>query len=588
MNSFFRELKQRKVYRVALGYAVVAWLVVQVSATVMPAYHAPEWILPIFITAVALGFPVALVLAWAFEIKGGVIEKTTESSAVLSAANKRQVWLLAAVGLVISALAVGAYWYPWGKTSIASEASPAAMSAIREKSIAVLPFENLSEDKANAYFADGIQEEILTRLAKIAGLKVISRTSTQRYQSKPANLSEIAKQLGVANILEGSVQKAGDTVRVSVNLIQAASDSHLWADTYDRKLTDIFAVESEIATKIADVLQAKLTGAEQRAIATRPTENSKAYELYLRGRYFLGKRSEAELNNAVDYFNRAIAEDRNYAPAYAGLAATYAVLVEWAPVDPAESLRKAHEAAIKALEIDNSLAEAHAALALVLLNADLDVHGARRELERAIELNPNYAAAHHWLAYVLIPLGEKDRAIAEYKRAVELDPFSPIINANFGRGLIQARRYPEAITQLRKAIELEPNFFFSHHVLGAALVLNGQIDEGIAEYERAEQLHPNAGRLGFLVNAYARKGDRQKALQILERIKQSSNTPIGGYAVAIGYAGLGDKNEAMNWLERGYAERESDVILIKVNPLLEPLHGDPRFEALAQKVLPNQ
>src|SRR5262249_8700520 len=198
-----------------------------------------------------------------------------------------------------------------------------------QKSIAVLPFENLSRDPDNAYFADGIQEEILTRLSKIADLKVIARTSTERYRSAPANLREIAEQLGVANVLEGSVQKAADQVRVNVQLINAATQAHLWADTYDRKLTDIFAVESDIATKIADMLQAKLTGAEQREIAARPTENSAAYELYLRGRFFLGKRSETDLKNAVDYFNRAIAEDRNYGPAYAGLATCYALLAEW-------------------------------------------------------------------------------------------------------------------------------------------------------------------------------------------------------------------------------------------------------------------
>jgi TolB-like protein/Tfp pilus assembly protein PilF len=467
-------------------------------------------------------------------------------------------------------------------------ADPAFQKLCEQKSIAVLPFENLSRDPDNAYFADGIQEEILTRLSKIADFKVISRTSTQRYQNKPGNLSEIGKQLGVTNILEGSVQKAADQVRVNVQLINAATDAHLWAETYDRKLTDIFGVESEIATKIADVLQAKLTGAEQRALAARPTENSDAYELYLRGRYFLGKRSEADLKNAVDYFNRAIAEDRNYAPAYAGLAATYVLLVYWTPSEPAESLRKAREAAIKALEIDNSLAEAHAALALVLMHADLDLHGARRELERAIELNPNYAAVHQWLAWVLEPFGEYDQAISERKRGVELDPFSPIFNAGFGWSLILARRYPEAIAQLRKTIELEPNFFFSHGVLGAALVLNGQIDEGIAEYERAQQLQPDVGKLGYLVNAYARKGDRQKALQILERIKQSSDTRIEAFDVAIGYAGLGNKNEAMNWLERSYAQKEAAIFWIRVIPLLDTLHGDPRFEALAQKVLPNQ
>jgi len=269
MNSFFRELKQRKVYRLALGYAVVAWLVIQISATIMPAYHAPEWILPIFITAVALGFPVALVLAWAFELKGGVIEKTPESTGSLSAENKLRVWLLAAAGLVISALAVGGYWlwYPSRKATTASQSSTVAMPAIPEKSVAVLPFDNLSRDPDNAYFAEGIQEEILTRLAKIADLKVISRTSTQRFQSKPGNLAEIAKQLGAANILEGSVQKAGDQVRVNVQLLNAQNDSHLWADTYDRKLVDIFGVESEIAKAIAESLQAKLTGGEQRALA---------------------------------------------------------------------------------------------------------------------------------------------------------------------------------------------------------------------------------------------------------------------------------------------------------------------------------
>src|SRR5262249_54050877 len=216
MSSFFRELKQRKVYRVALGYAVVAWLVVQISATVMPAYHAPEWILPIFITAVALGFPVALVLAWAFELKGGVIEKAPESTGVLSTANKRRVWLLAAVGLIISTLAVGGYclWYPWRKASTASQPPSAAMPAVRDKSIAVLPFENLSEDKANAYFAEGIKDEILTRLATVRDLKVISRTSTAKYQSKPDNLKTVAQELGVSTVLEGAVQKAGDKVRV--------------------------------------------------------------------------------------------------------------------------------------------------------------------------------------------------------------------------------------------------------------------------------------------------------------------------------------------------------------------------------------
>src|SRR6266481_5983615 len=286
MSSFFRELKQRKVYRVAVGYGVVAWLVVQISATVIPAYHAPEWILPFVITAVALGFPVALVLAWAFDIEGGAIKKTPDSTvATLSRANRRRVWLLAAVGLIISALAIGGYWlwHPWRKALTVLQPPPATMPAIVEKSVAVLPFENLSSDPDNAYFADGIQEEIRTRLARIADLKVISRNSTQQYQSKERNLREIAKQLGVANILEGSVQKAADQVRVNVQLVNTQTDSHLWAESYDRKLTDILGVESEVAKRIADSLQAKLTDREEQALAVKPTTNPEAYNAYLRG-----------------------------------------------------------------------------------------------------------------------------------------------------------------------------------------------------------------------------------------------------------------------------------------------------------------
>src|SRR5262247_191846 len=321
MNSFFRELKQRKVYRVAVGYAVVAWLVVQISATVMPAYHAPEWILPIFITGVALGFPVALVLAWAFEVRGGVIEKAPESSGHLAAANKHRVWLLAAVGLIISSLAVGGYWlwHPWRKVPSASEASTATMPAIREKSIAVLPFENLSRDPENAYLAEGIQQEILTRLANIADLRVISRSATRKYQSKLSNLSEIAKQLRVAHVLEGSVQKVADQVRVNVQLVNAQTDSHLWANTYDRKLTDIFHVETEIAKRIAESLQAKLTGSEEQALDAKPTNNPEAYDAYLRGLAYSVKSAQTAQNavGAQKYLREAVRLDPKFALSWA-------------------------------------------------------------------------------------------------------------------------------------------------------------------------------------------------------------------------------------------------------------------------------
>src|SRR5437899_2220523 len=278
---------------------------------------------------------------------------------------RRLRWATAAALLALAAIVAGIALFSryGGRTTLAAP----------EKSVAVLPFENLSRDPDNAYFAEGIQEEILTRLAKIADLKVISRTSTQRYQSKPGNLSEIAKQLGVANILEGSVQKAADQVRVNVQLVNAQTDSHLWAETYDRKLTDIFGVESEIAKGIAESLQANLSGKEKSAITARPTENSEAHDLYLRGRYFFGKRTVDDFKRAIDYFNQAIAKDPNYAPAYAGLADSYVLLPEYSGQRADESLPKARWAANKAVELDSNLAEADTSLGLVLFECGCDL-----------------------------------------------------------------------------------------------------------------------------------------------------------------------------------------------------------------------
>src|SRR5437870_1073853 len=294
---------------------------------------------------------------------------------------------------------------------------------VPEKSIAVLPFENRSDDKANAYFADGIQDEILTRLAKISDLKVISRTSTQQYKSAPENLRKIAKQLGVAHVVEGSVQKSGDAVRVNVQLIKAENDAHLWADTFDRKLTDIFKIESEIAKTVAERLQAKLSGSEQHAIAARPTENTEAYELYLKGRFFWDKRTGENLNKAADYFKSAIAADPKYALAYVGLADSYVLMPLYGAGVPGDCYPQAKAAAKKALELDDALGEAHTSLAQVLCYFDFDFSQATREFQRAIELNPNYSTAHQWYGNSdLVSLARFDEAIAEVKRAIELDP----------------------------------------------------------------------------------------------------------------------------------------------------------------------
>jgi serine/threonine-protein kinase len=454
--------------------------------------------------------------------------------------------------------------------------------------IAVLPFENLSNDREDAYFADGMQDEILARLSKIADLKVISRTSTQKYKSAPDNLREIAKQLGVANVLEGSVQKAADQVRVNVQLINALNDTHLWGDIYDRKLTDIFAVESDIATTIADTLQAKLTGAEKQLITAQPTSDLTAYELYLKGRSVWGKRSGDNIPKAIAFYGQAIARDPKYALGYAGLAEAYAILPAYTTTAAQDAYPKAKAAAVKALQLDDKLAEAHTALAMILCVGDLDMAGSMSEFQRAIALNPNYATAHHWYGNgPLLALGRFEEAIAEAKRAVELDPFSPIINADLGMDLFCARRYDQAIAQLRKTLEIDPTFYYAHYFLGMALQLKGDLPGAIAEYTQAQQLSDDQWVLVLLASAKARSGDKDAAVRLLAELEElSQHRHVPSYWRAFLYLSLGNRDEAVRWLEQGIADHDGITIcMIKIDPWLDPLHGDPRFEVLVQKVL---
>ncbi|MBO0695812.1 MAG: tetratricopeptide repeat protein, partial [Verrucomicrobia bacterium] len=445
-HNFFAELKRRNVYKVAVAYAVVAWLLIQAASIFLPAFDAPQWVMKLFIVIIALCFPAALVLSWAFEItpEGIKLESEIEPSKSIKRRTGR---IIVGITIVVAILASGLFVFQLvrSKSTITPPRGETA-TAPPNKSIAVLPFDNLSRDPDNAYFCEGVQDEILTRLAKVADLKVISRTSTQYFKSAPDNLRQIAKQLGVAHILEGSVQKSGDQVRVNVQLVNGLSDAHLWADTYDRKLNDIFAVESEIAKTIADTLQAKLSGSEQNAIAARPTENNEAHQLYLKGRFFWNKRTGNDLKKSIDYFGQAIAADPNYALAYAGLADAYVFLPGYNAGTPQDCYPKTVAAAKRALELDDTLAEAHTSLALAIWYYDFDFSQANREFQRAIELNPNYAIAHQQYGNnTLSALGRFDDAITEGKRAVELDPLSLIINSDLGTDYYFARRFNEAI-----------------------------------------------------------------------------------------------------------------------------------------------
>jgi adenylate cyclase len=578
IDNFFAELKRRNVYKVAIAYAVVAWLLMQIATQVFPFLEIPNWAIRLVIMLIVIGFPIALVIAWAFELTPEGLKRTEFADESPKKSARSRAWIY--VVIIAGAISVGVFFLGRYTSSKQTAEFPA-------KSIAVLPFDNLSRDPDNAYFAEGVQDEILARLSKIADLKVISRTSTQKYKSAPDNLREIARQLGVANILEGSVQKSANQVRVNVQLINALSDAHLWADTYDRKLTDLFAVESEIAKTIAETLQAKLTGSEKTTIAKRPTANTEAYELYLRGRFFWNKRTGADLRTAIKYFNQALGKDPSYALAYAGLADSYDILPVYGAASPADSFPQAKAAAKKALELDDTLAEAHTSLAFSLAYYDFDFEQSLKEYERAIQLNPNYANAHHWYANgPLSALGQFDRAIAEGKRAVELDPLSLIINANLGQDYFYARRYDEAIAQLRKTIEMDPRFYYAHCSLGPVWQLKGQLDEGIAEYRKAVELSDDPFALALLGQAYARAGQREEAQRILARLSEEAKSRyVHAYSFALMFLALGDKERAVDEIEQAYRERAGyDIAFIKVDPLLDDLRGNPRFEALVQKV----
>jgi TolB-like protein/Tfp pilus assembly protein PilF len=580
--SFFAELKRRNVYKVAVAYAVAGWALAQGIAQVFPVFDIPNWVVRLIVLLIITGLPIALALAWMFELTPQGIKRTETADAMPeSARQKKHAWIYVAV--IGGLLSIGLFFL--GRYT-ALNSSSGSSSGLPAKSIAVLPFDNLSRDPDNAYFAEGVQDEILTRLAKVADLKVISRTSTQHFKSAPEDLPQIAKQLGVANILEGSVQKANDQVRVNVQLINALTDAHLWADTYDRKVTDIFAVESDIAKTIADTLQAKLSGSEKTAMSKEPTANPEAYELYLKGRFFWDKRTGADLRKSIEYFNQAISKDPGYALAYVGLADSYLLLSPYGAVSPAESIPQASAAAKKALELDDSLAEAHASSGL-LAGLEFDFDRSITELERAIQLNPNYATAHHWFSCIpLMGLGQFDRAIAEGKRAIELDPLSLICNADLSWVYFNARRYDEVEAQARKTLEMDSRFYVAHYYLSQALQFKGKLTEAIAEYKKSFELNNDPYSLAMLGQAYARNGQVEEARKLFARLSEEAKSRyVPPYGLALIFIALGDKERAIDELERAYGEAGGNYLfMIKVDPLLDDLRGQPRFEALVQKI----
>jgi TolB-like protein len=450
-KNFFTELRRRNVYKVAIAYAVVAWLLMQIATQVFPFLEIPNWAIRLVIMLIVIGFPIALIIAWAFELTPEGLKRTEFADELPKKSARSRAWIYVVV--IAGAISVGVFFL--GRYTATSKQSGSA--GLPAKSIAVLPFENLSEEKGNAYFADGIQEEILTRLAKIAELKVISRTSTQHFKSSPDNLPQIAKQLGVTNILEGSVQKAADQVRVNVQLINATTDAHLWAESFDRKLTDIFAVESDIATTIAEQLQAKITGIEKQEIAAKATNNAEAYDAYLRGlALYLRGFKDIDLVNSTKSLEEAVRLDPKFAQAWALLARGHGNLYFFS-LDTTPARREAARNALaRAEELQPDLAETQLAKAWYLFRVERDYEGAKRVCEGLRPKWPNNSEVPTLMSYVLARQGHIAEAEVQLQEALTLDPRSVLLLKVFALSAIGNRRFADALKRLDRVLDVAP------------------------------------------------------------------------------------------------------------------------------------
>jgi serine/threonine-protein kinase len=465
---------------------------------------------------------------------------------------------------------------------------PGQSDAVDRRSIAVLPFDNMNRDEENEYFSEGITEDIITQLSKVSDLRVISRTSSMRYKGTKKTLREIGREVGVGAILEGSIRREGDDLRITAQLVDARTDEHIWAETYDRQLTSIFAIQSDVAQQIAAALKATLSPSEKVRIERTPTEDIEAYDLYLKGRHHLNRRNPEGYEKSIQYFQDAVDRDPGYALAYAGLADTYLLLQLWHLRPPNETMPKAQSAALSALEADDNLAEAHTSLAAIRHWYLWDWEGAEEAYRRAIELNPSYATAHHWYAFYLRDMRRFDEAAAEILIAQNLDPLSLIINANVGLiAYTYTGQFDKAIDQIRKVLDMDPDFLPAHERIAFAYEQAGRTDEAVAAYVRTCEMSGlvSEAQADELRRVYEASGWEDFHRRYLEHLlERAESTYVAPFDIAYQFARLGRADETIEWLNRAYDHRSSELTAINVHPELRSLRADPRFHVLLRKL----
>jgi len=579
MKPLLAELQRRNVYKVAVAYAVVAWLLIQAASILFPTFDAPGWVMKVVVVVIAIGFPLALIMAWAFELTPQGIKRTEEVPREQSIARSTGRKLDFAIITVLT-LAVGLLLFDRFRSKPQTHESGKTA-----KSIAVLPFENASNDPNAEYLSEGISEALINSLTEVQQLRVIARSTAFHYKGTDVDPRRVGQELQVAAVLTGKVRQMQDALSVQVDLVDATTGAQLWGEGYDRKISDVIAVKQAIAQEVTEKLKLKLSGEEQRRLVKRDTTNAEAYQFYLRGRYFWNKRTPDGIKQALAQFQQAIARDPNFALGYSGLADAYLLLEQYVGVPWSEVMPKARAAADRALQIDDSLAEAHTSSA-VTYQFNWQWTEVEQEFRRAIALNPNYPTAHHWFSLYFNVKGQLDDALREIKRAQELDPLSPIISANVAIVLIRKNEIDAAIEECQRIIEFDPNHPSGYDWLGQAYFKQGRLAEAIVQREKAVELsHRSSPQLSLLACLYAITGRRTEAVGILNELEDRyrRHEAIGQHLAAI-YYGLGDEDQGYAWLEKDFEQHSAELPFMLTRPQFEHLRRNPRVADLVRRM----